>query len=102
MLFPAISVSAVPIALSRVMVHNMVMLLVNIHEAKTHLSEYLNKLDTEHEIVLCKRNVPVAVLRPVAVPAGRRVVGLEKGRLHVPDSFNDPLPHEIEALYNGE
>jgi len=84
------------------MVYNIVMLLVNIHEAKTHLSEYLNRLDAEQEIVLCKRNVPVAVIRPVAVPPGRRVVGLEKGRLHVSDSFNDPLPEEIEALYNGE
>ncbi|MFP4068359.1 MAG: type II toxin-antitoxin system Phd/YefM family antitoxin [Spirochaetaceae bacterium] len=76
--------------------------MVNIHDAKTHLSEYLNRLDTEQEIVLCKRNVPVAVIRPVPEPAGRRVIGLEKGRLHIPDSFNDPLPEEIEALYDGE
>ena len=85
-----------------IMVYNMVMLLVNIHDAKTHLSEYLNRLETEQEIVLCKRNVPVAVIRPVAKPAGRRVIGLEKGRLQVPDSFNDPLPEEMEALYSGE
>jgi len=78
------------------------MLLVNIHDAKTHLSEYLNKLDTEQEIVLCKRNVPVAVIRPLSPPAGRRAIGLEKGRLQVPDSFNDPLPDDIEALYSGE
>ncbi|MEX2444129.1 MAG: type II toxin-antitoxin system prevent-host-death family antitoxin [Alkalispirochaeta sp.] len=84
------------------MVQNVVMLMVNIHDAKTHLSEYLGKLDTEQEIVLCKRNVPVAVIRPVAVSAGRRIIGLEKGRLQVPDSFNDPLPVELEALYNGE
>jgi prevent-host-death family protein len=84
------------------MVYNKTMLLVNIHDAKAHLSEYLNRLDVEQEIVLCKRNVPIAVIRPVAEPAGRRVIGLEKGRLHVPDSFNDPLPEEIEALYDGE
>ena len=78
------------------------MLLVNIHDAKAHLSEYLNRLHIEREIVLCKRNVPIAVIRPVAEPAGPRVIGLEKGRLHVPDSFNDPLPEEIEALYDGE
>ena len=65
------------------MIQNLVMLMVNIHE-----------LDTEQEIVLCKRNVPVAVIRPVAVSAGRRVIGLEKGRLQV--------PVELEALYNGE
>ncbi len=84
------------------MVHYIVMLLVNIHEAKAHLSEYLSRLDVEQEIVLCKRNVPVAVIRPVPVPATQRAIGLEKGRLHVPDSFNDPLPAELEALYNGE
>ncbi|MFP4012325.1 MAG: type II toxin-antitoxin system Phd/YefM family antitoxin [Spirochaetaceae bacterium] len=76
--------------------------MVNIHDAKAHPSEYLNRLDTEQKIVLCKRNVPIAVIRPVAEPAGRRVIGLGKERLYVPDSFNDPLPEEIEALYDGE
>jgi len=46
--------------------------------------------------------VPVAVIRPLSPPAGRRAIGLEKGRLQVPDSFNDPLPDDIEALYSGE
>lgn len=78
------------------------MLMVNIHEAKAHLSEYLSQLETEQEIVLCKRNVPVAVIRPIPRPSSRRVIGNEKGRLRVPDSFFDPLPAEIEGLYNGE
>mgnify|MGYP006436877187 CR=1 FL=1 len=77
-----------------VLIYDVVILLVNIHDARTHLSEHLSRLDTEREIVLCKRNV--------AVPAADRVVGLEKGHLHVPDSCNDPLPEEMEALYNGE
>lgn len=84
------------------MVHNLVMLMVNIHEAKAHLSEYLTQLEIEKEIVLCKRNVPVAVIRPVPRPASGRAIGLEKGRLVVPVGFNDPLPPEIESLYNGE
>ena len=70
----------------------MVMLMVNIHEAKAHLSEYLNKLETEHEIILCKRNVPVAVISPLPASGGQRKIGLEKGRLTVPDAFFDPLP----------
>jgi antitoxin (DNA-binding transcriptional repressor) of toxin-antitoxin stability system len=84
------------------MVHNIVMLLVNIHDAKTHLSKYVKMLDSEGEIILCNRNVPVAVIRPVPVPSGRRAIGLEKGRLDVPDGINEPLPEDFEALFSGE
>jgi prevent-host-death family protein len=77
------------------------MLLINIHEAKTHLSKYLQRLEAEGEIVLCNRNVPVAVIRPVAKTKGARHIGLEKGRLVVPRTINDPLPEEIEDLYAG-
>lgn len=80
----------------------MVMLLVNIHDAKAHLSEYLNRLEFEREIVVCKRNVPVAVIRPFPPPATERSIGLEKGTLHVPDTFFDPLPEEILGSYYGE
>jgi prevent-host-death family protein len=79
----------------------MIMLMVNIHEAKAHLSEYLTRLEVEKEIVLCKRNVPVAVIRGVPQPSRERSIGLEKGRLHVPASINEPLPNEIEDLYSG-
>ncbi len=84
------------------MVHNMVMLLVNIHDAKAHLSEYLNRLEYEREIVVCKRNVPVAVIHPLPPSVTDRSIGLEKGNLHVPDTFFDPLPEDILASYYGE
>ncbi len=77
------------------------MLMVNIHDAKTNLSRYLSRLDREQEIVLCKRNRPVAVIRPIPSPRSRRAVGLERGRLSVPDGFFDPLPQELLTLYDG-
>ena len=77
------------------------MLMVNIHDAKTNLSKYLSQLDQEHEIVLCRRNRPVAVIRPVPSPRERRVIGLERDRLNVPDSFFDALPEDLTALYEG-
>ena len=82
-------------------VHNHAMLMVNIRDAKTNLSKYLSQMDQEHEIVLCKRNRPVAVIRPVSSPQEHRSIGLERGRLHVPENFCDALPEELTAVYEG-
>ena len=75
--------------------------MVNIHDAKTNLSKYLSRLDQEEEIVVCNRNRPVAVIRPVPSPRGRRAIGLERGRLKIPDVFFDALPQELVTLYDG-
>jgi antitoxin (DNA-binding transcriptional repressor) of toxin-antitoxin stability system len=78
------------------------MIRINIHEAKTHLSRYLERLRAGEVVLICKRNVPVAELRAVP-PArtGRRPVGLAKGELSLPASFFEPLPEEILADFEG-
>ncbi|MEI6809720.1 MAG: type II toxin-antitoxin system Phd/YefM family antitoxin [bacterium] len=75
--------------------------MININEAKTHLSEYARRVKSGQRIVLCDRNKPFAEIRPLAsTPEGRRPFGLARGRITVPDNFNDPDP-EIEALFSG-
>lgn len=70
-----------------------VMLKVNIHEAKAHLSEYLERGET---VVICRRNVPIAELRALpAVVQAPRPVGLAKGTLTVPPSFFEALPEDV-------
>ena len=39
------------------------MIRLNIHEAKTHLSKYLAKLEKGETILLCRRNEPIAEIR---------------------------------------
>ena len=46
------------------------MIKLNVHEAKTHLSYYLQKLKRGETILLCRRNVPIAEIRPL--PARRK------------------------------
>lgn len=78
------------------------MIRLNIHEAKTHLSRYLAELERGETILLCKRNVPIAEIRPL--PSRRhtpRPVGLAKGRITVPDAFFEPLPEELEEAFEG-
>jgi prevent-host-death family protein len=65
--------------------------MVNIHEAKTHLSKLLDRMLTGEEIVIAKAGKPVARLIPVEerVP---RAPGIAKGK--VTEAFFEPLPEE--------
>lgn len=75
---------------------------VNVHEAKTHLSRYLDRVARGEVIVICKRNVAIAELRPLPEPRTKpRPVGLAKGRFSVPDTFFEPLPEELVASFEG-
>jgi len=79
------------------------MIRLNIHEAKTHLSRYLKKLAHGETLLLCKRNVPIAEIRPI--PEARktkRPIGLSKGKLHIPSSFFKPLPADVLKAFQGQ
>ncbi len=72
------------------------MIRLNIHEAKTHLSRYLDQIDKSGGILLCKRNVPVAEVRAITQKeSDPRPVGLEKGRFEVDATFFDALPDDV-------
>ena len=77
------------------------MVTVNVHEAKTHLSRLLARVETGEEIVVARRGRPVARLVPYA-PRGRRRPDVLKGKVVVPDSFFDPLPAEELRSWEGE
>ncbi len=80
----------------------MIMIKLNIHEAKTHLSKYLAKLKAGERIVLCKHNHPIAQITPLPqTPDRPRPIGLAKGRFTVPRSFFDPLPEELLRAFEG-
>jgi prevent-host-death family protein len=75
---------------------------INIHEAKTHLSHYIEEVEHGETVVVCRRNQPVAELRPLAAPRHKpRSVGLAKGKFIVPASFFEELPEETLALFQG-
>lgn len=79
------------------------MISINIHEAKAHLSQYLDAVEKGEMVVVCKRNRPVAEIRPIPPRAAeKRPIGLAKGTFTVPDAFFDELPDETIALFAGE
>ena len=81
------------------------MLVINIHEAKAKLSEFIAAAEAGETVQICRRNVPVAEI--IGLPTAskqKREVGLgphEKG-YDIPASFFEPLPDELLKAFNGE
>ena len=82
--------------------YHQTMLKANIADAKARLSAYLESVERGETVVLCRRNVPIAEIRPLPKPpAKRRRIGTDPG-LKVPDSFFEPLPDDmLEAFGVG-
>jgi len=72
---------------------------VNIHQAKTHLSQLLEKVVMGEEVIIAKAGRPIAKIVPLAKTARKRVLGGAKGDFVVPKDFNAPLPKEIEDSF---
>jgi prevent-host-death family protein len=70
---------------------------VNIHEAKTHLSRLVERVEAGEEITIARAGRPVARLVPVQQRRPRRP-GLWKGRVVISPDFDDPLPEFDEAF----
>jgi prevent-host-death family protein len=78
------------------------MLKVNLHDAKANLSRYLKRVMAGETIVICRRNVPVAELRPLQTERTEpRPIGLGRGDFTVPESFFEPLPETLLADFEG-
>jgi prevent-host-death family protein len=74
---------------------------VNLYEAKVNLSALVDRVAEGETVLICRRNVPAAELRPVRKPRRtRRPVGLAVG-LEVPKSFFEPLPDDVVGAFEG-
>jgi prevent-host-death family protein len=71
---------------------------VNIHEAKTHLSRLIERVEAGEEITLARAGKPVARIVPIRRPLGPRPLGLWKGRVKISADFDAPLPDFDEAF----
>ena len=69
---------------------------VNVHEAKTHLSKLLERVEAGEEVVIARAGRPVARLIPFA-RARKRTLGLDAGRGFIAPDFDAPLPDDVIA-----
>ena len=77
------------------------MIKVNIADAKSRLSQYLDSVERGETVILCRRNVPIAEIRPLPKPPTEpRPIGTDPDFV-VPDSFFEPLPEDLLAAFEG-
>jgi prevent-host-death family protein len=66
---------------------------VNVHEAKSRLSQLLRIVEDGGEVVIARHGHPVA--RLVAYERSERRLGVLAGAFEVPDDVDAPLPDEL-------
>lgn len=75
---------------------------INVHQAKTHFSKLLARIDQGEEIIISRAGKPVARLLPIAQPAvARRVPGIDKGKIRVATDFNTISAPELDAWFQA-
>ena len=68
--------------------------IVNVHQAKTHLSRLIDDAHAGETILLAKAGKPWARLMPLAPPPPQRIPGRLRGLgpLRNPDALLEPMP----------
>ena len=75
---------------------------VNVHAAKTNFSRLLEDVAAGEDVVIAKAGTPVARLsrfEPLGQP--HRRLGSLEGIAVIPDDFDDPLPDDLLAAFEG-
>ena len=67
---------------------------VNIHDAKTHLSKLVERVEAGEEIVIARGGRPVARLVPLGRRTQPRQLGIWKGAVWVAPDFDAPEVNE--------
>jgi prevent-host-death family protein len=74
---------------------------VSLYEAKTHLSELVERAAGGEEIIIAKAGTPKARLMPLRDAAVKRRPGAWKGRVRIAKDFDAPLPDAVLAEFEG-
>ena len=72
--------------------------MVNMHKAKTDLSQLVAKALEGEDIVIMRAGKPVARLVPIR---HERVPGTGRGRVHISEDFDAPLPESILETFEA-
>jgi len=80
------------------------MQIVNIHEAKTHLSRLVEQAAKGEPFVIAKAGKPLVKVVSLDAPVAGQVrrLGFMKGRIQIPVDFDRMGKTEIERLFGGD
>lgn len=73
----------------------------NLHDAKTHFSRLVDAAANGEEIIIARAGVPAARLVPLEHKKKPIKFGVLKGKVRVSDDFDEPLPGDVIAGFEG-
>lgn len=71
--------------------------IVNMHKAKSDLSGLVAQALAGEDVIITQDGKPVVRLTPIR----ERIPGLDKGKIHIADDFDDPLPEDLLRAFEG-
>ncbi|MBD2199908.1 MULTISPECIES: type II toxin-antitoxin system Phd/YefM family antitoxin [Calothrix] len=74
---------------------------INIQEAEATFSEILNRVIQGEEVTIIQDGVAIARLVPVNQNFPKRIPGSAKGLITIAPDFDEPLPDDILASFEG-
>lgn len=74
---------------------------LNMHEAKTHFSKLIARVESGEEVVIARDGTPVARIIAYREPVEKRTSGRDRGSFVVPEDFDAPLPDAVLADFES-
>ncbi len=78
------------------------MTIVNIHEAKTHLSRLVDRAAQGEPFVIAKAGKPMVRVTAIETPVAPQRLGFLEGEIRVPEDFDRMGAESIAAMFTGE
>jgi prevent-host-death family protein len=73
----------------------------NIYEAKTRLSQLVDKAAAGQDVVVSRNGKPLVRITRLDAPKRQIRFGVLKGKLRIPADFDSPLPDDVLAAFEG-
>jgi prevent-host-death family protein len=74
---------------------------VNIYDAKTRLSQLVDKAAAGEDVVVSRNGKPLVRITRLEAPRRRVKFGVLKGKIRVREDFDAPLPDSVLAAFEG-
>ena len=74
---------------------------VNIYDAKTRLSQLVDRAAGGEDVVVSRNGKPLVRITQLIEPKRRIKFGLLKGKLRIAPDFDAPLPDDVLAGFEG-
>jgi prevent-host-death family protein len=75
---------------------------INLYDAKTNLSQLVERAAAGEEIIIAKAGRPMARLVRLQERTAPRAPGLLKGQISIGPEFESPLPDDLARWFRGD